>query len=490
MTNLDLFIIAAYALGMLAVGRYYSTRTADTEQYLLGGRTMNPFMIGLSLFATLTSSLSYLALPGELIGHGPMIFAQLASYPIVAFVVGWLLIPAFMKLKVTSAYELLESQLGISGRLLGATMFVVLRLVWMSAILYATADIVLAPLLGLQDSTIPYVCAAMGLITVVYTTEGGMRAVVITDAMQSFIMLFGTIVCVGAISFQLGGWNAWWPTTWYSHWDQPVLWDSTVAHIPVAGAFANMLTWMICTAGSDQMAVQRYLATRDAQSARRSFNISLLADVIVQIMLALAALGVLAYFTAHPEQLSAGKNLVESADQMFPRFILIGLPSGLTGLLIAAILSAAMSSLSSGVNSSCAVILTDFIGRFRRDALLPAQSVRLARGTSAVIGTLMVSLSMLLGYVPGNLLEKCFKAVNLFVAPLFVLFFLAMFVPWSTPLGAFLATAASIAVAVGVSFLGWFGVGFLWMLPCSLATGILVGALASPLFRRNQKLAA
>ena len=112
---------------------------------------MSPFMIGLSLFATLMSTLSYLALPGEMIAKGPLIFSEFISYPLIFLIVGWLLIPWIMRLKVTSGYELLEARLGITGRLLGSGMFVVLRVIWMASIFYATADKVLIPLLDLKD---------------------------------------------------------------------------------------------------------------------------------------------------------------------------------------------------------------------------------------------------------------------------------------------------------------------------------------------------
>jgi len=112
MTPLDWIVIALYALGMLAVGWYYARRTSTTDDYLLGGRTMSPWKVGLSLFATLLSTLTYLALPGEMIKYGPMVLSQLVSMPFVALVVGWLLIPFIMRQRVTSAYEILESRFG------------------------------------------------------------------------------------------------------------------------------------------------------------------------------------------------------------------------------------------------------------------------------------------------------------------------------------------------------------------------------------------
>ena len=379
MKILDFFVIALYALAMLAVGRYYSTRARTTDDYLLGGRNMRPVMIGLSLFATLTSTLSYLAYPGEMIKHGPMMFAQLTAFPAVMVIVGWVLIPCIMRQKVTSGYELLEARLGRTGRLLGAGMFVALRTIWMASILYATTDKVLVPLLGLERSWSPYLSATMGLITVMYTTEGGLRAVVVTDALQSLIMFLGAVVTLGVISFELGGVGAWWPREWAPHWQEPVFWFRPDVRVTFMGALLNMFVWMTCTAGSDQMAIQRYLATRDARAARRSVAVHLVAEVVMVGLLALVGLSVLGYFTARSGTLAYGERLVEGADELFPRFIVMGLPAGLSGLVLAALLSAAMSSLSSGMNSSCAVITTDFLGRFRKAEWTEAQQVRLAQ---------------------------------------------------------------------------------------------------------------
>src|SRR5262245_21168513 len=180
MTVFDYAVVALYALGMLAIGRYYALRVQTADDYLLGGRSMSPLMIGLSLFATLTSTLSYLALPGEMIKNGPVVFAELLSLPFVFLVVGWILIPRIMRQRVTSGYALLEARLGLTGRLLGAGMCVLLRVFLMASILYATSHAVLIPLLDLDPRWMPALNLAMGIITLVYTVEGGFKAVVVT----------------------------------------------------------------------------------------------------------------------------------------------------------------------------------------------------------------------------------------------------------------------------------------------------------------------
>jgi SSS family solute:Na+ symporter len=191
-----------------------------------------------------------------------------------------------------------------------------------------------------------------------------------------------------------------------------------------------------------------------------------------------AGLAVLGYFQARPEELKSGWAVATDADKLMPHFVVVGLPTGMTGLVIAAILSAAMSSLSSGLNSSSAVIVSDFVGRAGGRAMTPKDEVRIARYTSVVVGVVAVGLSLVVGGLAGNLLELCFKVVNLLAAPIFVLFFLALFVPRATPTSAVAATVASVTAAAAVAF-GWGGRWFLWSQPAALTAGVAVGTLAS-----------
>ena len=356
MRFLDWLVIAGYAAGMLAIGRYYASQNKTTEDYLLGGRRMSPFAIGLSLFATLTSSLSYLAVPGETIKHGPMLMSQFASFPFIALVVGWGLIPFIMRQNVTSAYAMLEERFGVSVRLVGATMFLTMRLAWMATILYATSDKVLAPMLGLGPQATIFAAVIMCVITLIYTAEGGLRAVVVTDVVQSLIMIGGALVVVLVVTVDLGGVSAWWPHQWAAHWDAPQFGYDSSTRITFLGIATSAFAWYVCTCGSDQMAIQRWLSTRDAPAARRSLFTTLVAEAIIGLLLGLVGLAVVGYFTAHPEHFTSSANLVTSADRLFPRFVMVGLPAGMTGLIIAAVLAAAMSSLSAGMNSSSSVI--------------------------------------------------------------------------------------------------------------------------------------
>lgn len=476
-------VIAFYAGLMIGVGVWYSRKNQTADDYLLGGRRMSPIAVGLSLFATLVSTLSYLGGPGEMIAHGPMMMTQSAAHPLVFLIVGFGLIPLLMRQPVTSAYEILEAKLGTSIRLAGASVFLLLRLGWMSTILFATSQNVLVPLLGLDVSWTPWLCILLGILTAIYSSTGGMRAVVMTDAIQSITMLAGAIVTLAVITVRMGGVSAWWPKSWPQHWQTPNWGFDPDARVSFGMLFVSTTLWYVCTNGSDQMSIQRFLATRDAKAARRTLAVSQITDVSVSVLLSITGLAILGFYQAHPPQLEANVTIVDIGDQLFPKFIMSEMPDLLAGLVLAAILSAALSSLSSGVNSACAVVEKDFLSRHKAGTTPETTSLRRLVLLTWVIAAVSVGLSLVNTFIEGNIIERCYKVVNLLTAPLFVLFFLALFVRWSNGFGAWCGLISSTLAAIAIAYakdLGLpLGISFVWMTPCSLLTGILIGAIAS-----------
>ncbi|MBN2210991.1 MAG: sodium/solute symporter [Sedimentisphaerales bacterium] len=490
LTKLDWIVIAAYGLGMLAIGGYYARKTRDAEDYLLGGRKMNPTAVGLSLFATLMSTLSYLAYPGEMIKHGPMVFAGLVSFPLVYYIAGYYLIPRFMPLNVTSAYEILETRFGLSVRLMGTFFFLCLRFLWMAMIIFTMARVVLVDIFGLKACWIPVLCLVMGLVTLAYTSLGGLRAVVITDVIQTVILFLGAGLTLLIIVRHFQGLGGCFPEVWPEHWDKWHLGLHPQGRMTGANAMLMMFTWYICTAGSDQMAIQRYLATRDVRAARKTMAVSLGTNFLVHILLALVGLALLAYFTAKPQLLPDGQSVVSHADMLFTRFIVVGLPTGLSGLVIAGLLAAAMSSLSSGVNSAASVISRDVWERFSRKSFTPESQLKRLRWLSVCIGLTATILSLALDRVEGNLLDMVIKVVNLFVGPLFVLFFLALFVPFANTPGALIGGAVSVVIAVAIGYFEVFQIGISWMVFLALTGGVgvgIVGSLVATIFHAKKK---
>lgn len=487
----DGLVIFAYACLMVGVGAFYSRRNRTADDYLLGGRRMSPIALGLSLFATLVSTLSYLGNPGEMIAHGPMLATQIAAFPLIYLIVGYGLIPLIMRQPVTSAYELLESRLGTGIRSAGAGVFLLLRLGWMATILFATSSVVIVPLLGLDPRWTAWLCVMLGVITAIYSSVGGLKAVVVTDAIQSITMLVGAAVTLGVITVRLGGVGEWWPTAWPSHWQDPAWGFDPNVRVTFGMLILSTTLWYVCTNGSDQMSVQRFLSTRDAPAARKTLLVAQTTDAAVSILLGLTGIAILGFYRTHPPELAAGQTLGSVGDQLFPKFIMSEMPAGLSGLVLAAILSAALSSLSSGVNSACAVLEKDFFSRRSNHSSSESATVARLRWLTWLVAAVAVAVSMLNLLFVGNLVERCFKLINLLTAPLFVLFFLALFVPWANAFGAWLGLLASIATAIAIAYakdLGLpFTIGFVWIIPCSLLAGVTVGSLASGLFRSAPK---
>src|SRR5690625_3674895 len=208
LAGLDWFVIVLYGASMLGIGFFYSRKNKTKEDYLLGGRQMNSVLVGISLFATLLSTVSYVSYPGEMIKYGPVIFAGMLGFPLVYFVAGWWLIPRIMEMKVTSAYEILELKLGLSIRVLATFMFLSLRFLWMATIMYATVDVALLSVVPIDNFYVPYISTLLLLITIVYTSMGGLRAVVVTDVIQTVIFLGGALISILMVCYHFGSFTS------------------------------------------------------------------------------------------------------------------------------------------------------------------------------------------------------------------------------------------------------------------------------------------
>ncbi|WP_332456234.1 sodium:solute symporter family transporter [Petrimonas sp.] len=450
LTFLDWLIVIAYLILMLLLGYFSSKKNKTAEDYVLGGKSMNPFMIGISLFATMFSTLSYLSYPGEMIKYGPVFLTGILAFPIASLIVGKYLIPHFMNLKVKSAYEILEIKLGSKTRKLGVLFFLSLRFLWMTTIIYATVDTAFVPIFNLSKSLVPLISIILSILTVVYTTMGGIKAVVKTDVAQSVIMFFGLIVTIIIILSKLDSIQTLFDPSFYSHWGSVEFKIDPIKRMTIGNIFIMTLVWQVCTAGSDQMAIQRYLSTKDIKSAKHSYSVSLWGSSFIQILLGITGICVMAYFTLNSNMLEGGVNLFEQADILFPVFIRIGLPTGITGLIASAILAAAMSSLSSGLNSSSAVIAEEIIrGKKNKNDI---SNLKLIKKTSVIIGIIVALSSFFIPYITGNLFDVIQKVVNLVVAPLFVLFFMALFIPFATDRATFFAGITSLIIAILIAF--------------------------------------
>ena len=497
----DGIVVACYALGMLALGVYYSYRQKNSDEYFVGDRAMNPLLIGVSIFVTVFSTISFLSTPGEIIKHGPVMLTGSLTIPIVYYIVGYLMVPVYMHYQATSAYELLEARLGVRARLLGAMLFMLLRLTWMATLIFFAAKAMMT-MLGLGPEWLTVVTFVMGSIAISYSSLGGLRAVVITDLIQFLLLFGGAALVVAVITYRLGGFG-WFPVSWgvsfgeqswigipmvnmtinwNSSWDTQPLFGLPTTRVTVFTSLLHGTAWWVCTAGGDQTTIQRFMATGDARGARRAFLYNSLAGVAVSLLLALVGFSLLAYYQDDPARL-LGSTITDDADLLFPLFISHHLPIGLSGLVVCGMFAAAMSSVDSGVNSITAVVMTDFVERFRTKKLSEQMRTRLSRLMALGIGLFVVTTSSFLQYVPGNFLEISQRTLGLFVTSLFALFFVGLFVRGGTEKGALVAALVAFVTAGCVSYweplTGHPAISFQWILPSSLAAAAITGWLFS-----------
>ena len=487
----DWLLIALYAIATIGLGVYFSRQQTNTDEYFVGSRNMNPVLIGVSLFATLLSTISYLSMPGEAAGKGPVVMIGLLALPLVFSVVALFLLPVYMKQRVTSAYELLEERLGLSVRLLGASMFLALRLVWMTLLVYLAAKamtimmgvdfwtihlanmtVASGRISDLADSaaklpgffrwedsqltitTVPVVILFTGIVSLIYTSLGGLRAVVVTDFMQTILLFGGALLVLATVTYQFGG-LGWFPTRWQPTWDtQPIFSFDPRTRVTAVGTVLSVFAWFVATMGGDQTTVQRFMATRDAAAAKRAVATQLCVATVVQLTLFLVGFALLAYFLKHSDQLPAGMQVKKNADFLFPRFISHHLPVGVSGLVVAAMFAAAMSSIDSGVNSITAVVQTDFLGRLGWKLKSERAQVRAAQLMAFGIGITVVLGSSLMKYIEGNITAVTNKTVNLLTTPIFALFFFALFVRWAKPLGVWIGAVFGVTTAAAIAFSG------------------------------------
>jgi Na+/proline symporter len=399
-----------------------------------------------------------------------------------------------MKYKITSAYELLEGMFGHNIRLAGSALFLLVRISCMCFIVYTCAIAIST----ITQVSLIYIVAFVGLLTTLYTVKGGMDAVIITDNIQYAILLCGPIFLVGYITYRCGGFG-WWPSFSSPEvaaldWPKVKIFSfNPFDRVTVTGAVFTTSLWWICMAASDQVAIQRYLCTRDVRAARSSFMHCLIADFAGSVILWGTGIALLGYFLKFRNELPIAGSITSQADKLFPHFIGTILPHGMVGIMVAALLGAAMESLSSGINSVGTVIVTDFKRWSAKGCNDENALVKRAKKIGMIVGILTTVLSYSVLLIPGkNLMDINYRIGLYFGVPLVTLFIMAFFVPFGTPAGAW--AAIIIGFFAGVLFSFWQQIvglftktgdfSIILIMPAtlvfSLAAGILVSMFTKP----------
>lgn len=347
--GLDLAVLVGYLTATTAWGAWLGRGQTGGTDYFLGNRELPWGAVMLSVVATETSTLTFLSIPGVAY-LGTLVFLQLTfGYLTGRTVVSAILLPAYYRGKITTAYALLETRFGIRARHFTSGVFMITRLLADSVRLFATS-IPLALITGW-----PYALSivVIGLLTVVYTYFGGIKAVIWVDALQMFLYLVGAVAAAVALSGLVeGGWAAMLAQASAAGKLQ-VLDFGLVVSRPytfwaglVGGAFLTMGSH-----GVDQIIVQRLLTCKDLRASQKALvgsGIMVMAQFVIFLMV---GMGLWAFYQ--------GRSF-ERSDEIFARFIVEQMPAGLSGLLIAGVFAAAMSSLSSSINFLASATAYDF----------------------------------------------------------------------------------------------------------------------------------
>ena len=466
MGTTSLLIIGLYLVATIIIGIVFRGRQESAQDYFTtsGGLSnwLGSTLVGLSVAATLFSGITFLSLPSVVYGGDLSIVLGLLGFVMAFIMMRYWFLPKFLRGGYTQPYQVLQERFGESTRLVAAAMFVLLRVGWMSALIYAPTLALMAAL-QLGDGWFWPLILTIGLSSTVYTVLGGLRGVIVTDALQFgvyFVGIIGVFVWValnlpsGATGGDFSGFVA------ENAGSFDFSFDLSAATVWVV--FIGLTFGFFGQYAADQMSLQRYLALGDLRSNTRSFALNIVGSAIVFAALLGIGLVMALWFGSVSDP-----NVPTAPDQVFPYFLGTQLPPVLGGMILAAILAATMSSMTSGINALSATVTLDFRRRFG-PPMTEAQRLRFARMTSLIAGLAATGIA---GFVSqlGTIFEITQAILGLFLGPLFAVFVFA--------LGRrVLRSAAVVAGMIGGSAVGialtFSSVYASWVAPAAFASTI------------------
>lgn len=418
-TILDYIVFSLFVGGVALFGCSFffkSRKGASTFTAADGG--LPAWVVGMSIFATFVSSISFLGLPGDAYkgNWNPFVFSL--SIPIATWLAAKVFIPLYRGMNSVSAYHYLEMRFGYWARCYVAICYLLTQLARVGSILLLLA----LPISTMFGWDIQTIIIWTGIATLLYTLLGGIAAVVWTDAIQGIILILGAVACALILTFSmpegpsqlfeiasangkfsLGSFGA--------SLTEPTFWV-----VLIYGLFVNMQNY-----GIDQNYVQRYMTTKSTAEAVKSTLFGGLLYIPVSLVFVYIGTALFAYYTARPDLLPAGT----AADKVFPYFIVHGLPTGVTGLVIASLFSAGMSTVATSINSSATIVLTDFVKRLSKRDISDRKSMTVLYAASFAVGAIGIVVGLLMMKVDG-VLDAWWKLASIFSGGMLGLFLLGL----------------------------------------------------------------
>jgi len=474
LNRIDLLIIAVYLAGITLFGLRFRKRQRTMRDYFLADRDIPWWAISLSIVAAETSTLTIISIPG-LAYDSNLTFLQLVmGYVIGRVIISFVLLPQYFRGELFTAYQLIERRFGPELRTVTAGLFLLTRAAAEGVRVYAVS-IVVSIALGTGEVTS---IAIITLLTLIYTFEGGLAAVIWTDVVQTFVYVGGTLVGLFTILHLVpGGWSAVssiasnmhkfqifdlpasasWP---YLNFAKPyTLWAGIIG-----GAFLTTASH-----GTDQLIVQRLLAARNQRQSVLALLSSGIAVFLQFGLFLIVGVMLFAYYQA--PSATFGR-----ADRIYPTFIVTRMPHGIAGLLIAAILAAAMSNLSAALNSLSSSSIMDFYLRFR-PATAEANRMRLARMATVAWALVLFGLALLALHRVGRVVEVGLQIASIAYGALLGVFLLGVLTRRANQRGAIAGMICGLAMELYLW--QWSHVAFTWWVFLGTCVTFAVGYVVS-----------
>jgi|SRR5437868_2006863 SSS family transporter len=461
LNQLDLFIVAVYLAGITLFGLRFRKRQRSLKDYFLADRNIPWWAIALSIVAAETSTLTIISIPGLAYDTNLQFLQVVFGYVVGRLVISFVLLPHYFKGDLYTAYELIERRFGRSLRSLTAGLFLLTRAAAEGVRVYAVSIVIRIALGTGEIASIAIITA----LTLIYTFEGGLAAVIWTDVVQTIIYVGGTLVGVFTILHHVpGGWPAIHELA--AHYDKLRVFDFTLSPWKPYTFWAGVIGGAFLTTashGTDQLIVQRLLAARNQKQSVTALLSSGVA-ILFQFALFLMVGVMLFAFYRVPSQ-TFGK-----ADYIYPTFIVREMAHGISGLLIAAILAAAMSNLSAALNSLSSSSIIDFYLRSKpqTDERRRVQLSRLATLGWAIV---LFSLAVLSLHKVSRVVEVGLSIASVAYGALLGVFLLGVLTRRANQTGAMVGMAFGFAVELYI----WLGTRVPWTWYVLIGTVVTFG---------------
>jgi SSS family transporter len=429
--------LGAYLLSTLCLGLWFARRTRSTADYFTAGRRIPWWVMGISI--SNVSSISYMSIPAKAYAEDWTILWVNVPILLLAPLVIYVLLPVFGRLRSASAYEFLETRFGLVARLYGATAFVLLQLGRMALVIYLPA----LALAAVTDLNIVACILVIGALSAVYSTLGGIEGVIWTDFVQTVFLMGAALASFALIAFRLDGGLATIAQVAAEHGKfQLTRWSGDLANNALWAVLLGSIFTQIVPYISDQSMIQRYQTTIDLPAARHALWIN--AGIAIGNTCLLLGVGtaIFVYYRLNPTQLAG----LPRPDAILPFFIAHELPAGVAGLVVAGVFAAAQSAISTSLNATSTVIVTDFLQR-----LGPSRSdaswLHAAKVITAGAGVAAVALAGVLAFAGvGSAFDFFQGLLGLTTSGLAGLFILGIFTRRATTAGAMIGAIASALV--------------------------------------------